>query len=146
MFIVPDIRRWRSWPANPLRLLALGVALTGAPMLAIAQGGPPSGREMRTTGAPLVSQDELVRKLSTLADSLTRLDRFSGVVFLAKDGAPVFTESYGFADREAKRRNTAVTTFNVSSIGKLFTIMAAAQLIADGKLAMDGTISRYWPD
>lgn len=146
MLIVPDVRRWQSRPANPLRLLAFVVALTGAATLAIAQSGPPPGREMRTMGAPPVSQVELVRKLRSLADSLTRLERFSGVVFLAKDGAPVFTESYGFADREAKRRNTAATTFNVSSIGKLFTMMATAQLIADGKLAMDGTIFRYWPD
>ena len=45
-----------------------------------------------------------------------------------------------------KRRNTATTTFNVSSVGKLFTQVAVAQLVAAGKLSPDSTISAYWPD
>ena len=132
--------------ATPLRHLAMGAAMTCAPMLTMAQGGPPPGRESRTPGVPPMSQDELVRALKTRVDSLTRLERFSGVVLLARNGVPVVTESYGYADREAKRRNDAATTFNVSSIGKLFTMLAAAQLVVDGKLAMDGIIARYWPD
>ncbi|MBC7843808.1 MAG: beta-lactamase family protein [Gemmatimonadaceae bacterium] len=129
-----------------MRHLALGAALTCAPSVLSAQGGPPHERDVQTISASPMSQDELVRALKSLGDSLTRLERFSGVVLLARNGVPVATESYGYADREAKRRNTPATTFNVSSIGKLFTMLAAAQLVTDGTLAMDGTIARYWPD
>ena len=124
------------------------LALACGPMLTAldAQAGPPTVREVRLPDAPPITQDELVRKLRSLTDSLSREDRFSGVVLLARNGTPLFTQAYGFSDREAKRRNTVATTFNVSSIGKLFTMMAVAQLVADGKLALDGTISRYWPD
>ncbi len=117
-----------------------------ASVAADAQRGPPPGRERQQADAPPIPQDELVRRLRSLADSLSRADRFSGVVLLARNGAPVFTRAYGFSDREAKRPNTVATTFNVSSIGKLFTMMAVAQLVADGRLALDGTIARYWPD
>ncbi len=111
-----------------------------------AQGGQPPRRETRQADTPPISPDELVRKLRSLADSLSRDDRFSGVVLLARNGTPLFTQAYGYSDREAKRRNTVATSFNVSSIGKLFTMMAVAQLVADGRLALDGTIARYWPD
>ena len=117
--------------------LAFTIALTcvSLPTTARAQGGP----------SPL-TPDALVQKLRSHADSLAREDRFSGVILLARNGTPIFVQAYGFSDREARRRNTVATAFNVSSIGKLFTMMAVAQLVADGRLAMDGTIARYWPD
>jgi hypothetical protein len=47
-----------------------------------------------------IAQSELVKRLSTTVDSLTGLGQFSGVVVLAKDGAPVVQVAKGFADRE----------------------------------------------
>jgi CubicO group peptidase (beta-lactamase class C family) len=96
--------------------------------------------------SPEITSDELLSRLTKLADSLAKRDELSGVVLVTKDGQPVFERAYGFADREARRANTVGTTFNISSIGKRFTQVATGQLEAAGKLHLDSTIASVWPD
>lgn len=93
-----------------------------------------------------ISQSELVSRLGTTLDTLALRDRFSGVVLLARNGTAVFHRAYGYADREARRKNELGTAFNLSSINKIFTIAAVQQLAAAGKLDLDSTLGRYWPD
>jgi CubicO group peptidase (beta-lactamase class C family) len=50
------------------------------------------------------------------------------------------------ADREARRTNDLETAFNLGSINKVFTQIAILQLSAAGKLDLDSTLARYWPD
>jgi CubicO group peptidase (beta-lactamase class C family) len=50
------------------------------------------------------------------------------------------------ADREAGRPNDLETAFNLGSINKLFTQIAIRQLAAAGKLSVDSTLARAWPD
>ena len=47
-------------------------------------------------------------------DSLAKLDQFSGVVLVARNGAPLFEHAYGMADRESKRPNDLETSFNLT--------------------------------
>ena len=97
--------------------------------------------------ASLLAQtpDVTVRLTKTL-DSLVAAGEFSGVVLLAKDGVPVFERAYGFADREARTPNNIETAFNLGSINKLFTQIAIRQLADAGKLNVDSTLARAWPD
>ena len=93
-----------------------------------------------------ISEAELVRRLSSSVDILSRSGEFSGVVVLAKGDKPVFQRAYGMADREARRANNVETAFNLGSINKIFTQIAVMQLAAAGKLALDSTLDKYWPD
>lgn len=95
---------------------------------------------------PGIADAELVLRLSTTLDSLSRLDEFSGVVVLARAGSTIFDRAYGMADRTASRPNTTETAFNIGSLNKLFTATAARQLVAAGKLDLKARIDRYWPD
>lgn len=95
---------------------------------------------------PAIPQSELIARLTKSLDSLAATDQFSGVALLAKDGAPVFAHAYGMADREARRTNDVGTAFNLGSINKIFTQIAIRQLAAAGKLDLDSTLARYWPD
>jgi CubicO group peptidase (beta-lactamase class C family) len=79
-------------------------------------------------------------------DSLAKIDQFSGVVLVARNGAPDFERAYGMADREAGRANNLETSFNVGSINKFFTQIAIRQLAAAGKLDIDSSLARAWPD
>jgi D-alanyl-D-alanine carboxypeptidase len=103
-------------------------------------GGAESGRQ-----SP-ISQTELVRRMRTSVDSLARIDQFSGVVLLAKNGQSVFQHAYGMADRERRIANNPETAFNLGSINKAFTQIAILQLRAAGKLDLDSTVATYWPD
>jgi CubicO group peptidase (beta-lactamase class C family) len=88
----------------------------------------------------------LVPRLTKTLDSLATLGEFSGVALVAKGGAPVFERAYGMADREARRPNNLETGFNLGSINKFFTALAIRQLVAAGKLDIDSTLARAWPD
>ena len=112
-------------------------------ILALAATG--AAHAQATQPAP-IAEAELVKRLAATTDSLVKLDEFSGVVLLAKNGKPVFEGAYGFADREAKKPNTMETAFNIGSINKLFTQIAIRQLAGDGKLHLDSTLATYWPD
>ncbi len=79
-------------------------------------------------------------------DSLAKINQFSGVVLVAQGGAPQFERAYGMADREAGRANNLETSFNLGSINKLFTGIAIRQLAAAGKLNIDSSLARAWPD
>jgi CubicO group peptidase (beta-lactamase class C family) len=70
-------------------------------------------------------------------------DAFSGAVLVAKDGRPTLEEAYGLANREANEANNTDTRFNIGSVGKMFTAVAIAQLVEEGKLAFDDTIGEH---
>jgi CubicO group peptidase (beta-lactamase class C family) len=93
-----------------------------------------------------ISQAELSRRLSSAIDSLTAAGQFSGVVVLAKDAVPVYQTARGFSDREHRVMNNLETAFNVGSINKVFTQIALLQLVAAGKVNLDSTLAKYWPD
>ena len=105
----------------------------------------PSGGPEPDRPSP-ISQPELVRRLTKSLDSLTEAGAFSGVAVVAKDGVPVFQRAYGMANRERGVANNPETAFNLGSINKIFTQIAILQLRAAGKLDLDSTLSKYWPD
>jgi CubicO group peptidase (beta-lactamase class C family) len=89
---------------------------------------------------------ELDTSLGGFLAKLTSDDAFSGVVLVARNGAPVFHKAYGFADRANRVPNTLRTRFNIGSINKTFTQMAIAMLAAEGKLATSDTLGKFLPD
>ena len=85
---------------------------------------------------------EIIRaKVKAAADS----DRFSGIVLVAHGDDVLVHDVYGFADRESHRPNTKDTPFATYSMGKMFTSVAIAQLVAQGKLSWDDTLAKVLP-
>lgn len=70
---------------------------------------------------------------------------FSGEVAVARHGRIVFSRGFGFANRASGRRVSLDTAFNLASIGKMFTGVAAAQLVQAGKLRFGDRIGSYLP-
>lgn len=89
---------------------------------------------------------ELTGRMAAYLDSLAAAGSFSGVVVLARGGAPVFQRAYGMADRDAARPNAPGTRFNLGSINKAFTAIAVRQLAAAGRIHLDSTLAHHWPD
>jgi D-alanyl-D-alanine carboxypeptidase len=118
-------------PAEPFGLI--GIRVNDAGM----EGAPAD---------PKKDVSELAASVRAYARKLADEDAFSGVVLLAKDGAPVFEEAFGLADRERKIPNRLDTKFNIGSINKAFTGLAVRQLAAQGKLALDDPIGKFLPD
>jgi len=100
----------------------------------------------QTRDSVTIPEAALISRLRSTVDSLSRADRFSGVVMLMKRGTPVFQQAWGMADREAHRPNNVETAFNLGSVNKVFTATAIRQLAALGRLDLDSVLAKYWPE
>ena len=100
----------------------------------------PVGAQGRT------SEKEQFRQIGTYLKRLGEAEVFSGVVVIARNGRPVFSQAYGYADREKKIANTVDTPFLLGSMNKLFTGLAIGQLVEQGKLTYDDPLSKFIPD
>jgi CubicO group peptidase (beta-lactamase class C family) len=89
--------------------------------------------------------EERVREISAFVTRLADADAFSGVVLIAKDGKPIFQQAYGYADREQRIANELNTRFRLASLNKIFTALAIAQLVEQGKLSYDDPLSKFVP-
>lgn len=97
-------------------------------------------------GSALRSESELMDSVSTLVETLSRADEFSGVVLIAKKEKTIFERATGFADKAHSIPNKIDTRFNVGSINKTFTQLAIRKLAEQGELNLDDTIDKYLPD
>jgi CubicO group peptidase (beta-lactamase class C family) len=95
---------------------------------------------------PRASLAQLASDLDRYLTEQTAVDRFSGVVMIAKGDEIVFHRPYGYADREARIANNTETKFNLGSINKAFTSLGIRQLAAQGKLSLDDTLKKFLPD
>lgn len=92
------------------------------------------------------NDQELVSLVRSHVGDLSAHDPFSGTILIAHNGVMVLKQAWGMADREQQIKNTVGTQFCIGSMNKMFTAIAALQLVQQGKLSLDGTISDYWPD
>ena len=67
-------------------------------------------------------------------------------VTVAVDGAIVWSEGFGYADREREIPACPETRFRVGSIANLFTASAMARLYETGLLDLDAPVQKYVPD
>ena len=66
-------------------------------------------------------------------------------IALVEDQQVVWARGFGFANPADSVRATAQTVYRVGSVSKLFTDIAAMQLVERGALALDTPVSRYLP-
>ncbi|NUS16201.1 MAG: beta-lactamase family protein [Streptomyces sp.] len=144
-------RRRRLGRRSVLGLLgAVPVAAGGAWLASAANGttGPDGSARAAGTGGPAPSGpippglrpggefDQLIAKLA--AD-----DTFSGTVLLVHRDRPVLSRSYGMADKERAVPNGPDTVFCLGSITKIFTAVAVAQLVQQGRIAYTAPLGTY---
>ncbi len=70
---------------------------------------------------------------------------FNGTVLVAESGKVIYKKSFGPANREWNVPNTVDTKYIIGSISKQFTAMLVLQLVNEGKLGLNDTISKHLP-
>src|SRR6185436_19928897 len=86
---------------------------------------------------------QVAETLGAYVDKLAKAEAFSGTVLLAKDGKVLATRVTGLANRDFAVPNTLDTKFNLGSMNKMFTAVAAMQLVEGGKLSLDDPAGKY---
>jgi CubicO group peptidase (beta-lactamase class C family) len=77
----------------------------------------------------------------------TRLIRtgFNGAILVAKNGQILFEQYRGFSNFVTKDIINQHTPFHLASISKTFTGMTVLKLWEDGKLSLDDSLQKYFP-
>jgi CubicO group peptidase (beta-lactamase class C family) len=93
-----------------------------------------------------LSQTQMIAEIKHDLDRRAVTGDFSGVVLIAKGDQILLHQAYGFADRDRKIPNTTDTMFHLASVGKMFTAVAIARLVKEGKLSYTDTVAKVFPD
>jgi D-alanyl-D-alanine carboxypeptidase len=125
--------------------LDIDFASTSPPLIRGISGHPLAGPSDIPTRTAANDQELVSLVRSHVGDSSAH-DPFSGAILIAHNGVMVLKQAWGMADREKQIKNTVDTQFCIGSMNKMFTAIAVLQLVQQGKLSLDGTISDYWPD
>ncbi|MEZ4703461.1 MAG: serine hydrolase domain-containing protein [Rhodothermales bacterium] len=84
--------------------------------------------------------------LSGYIDALVRDEGLSGAMLIAKGDRVIFERYFGFADSAGTRPVTAGTRFNLGSGNKMFTALAVAHLVEQGRLTFETPIQPFFPE
>lgn len=113
-------------------------AVAGAAFPVSVRAGPEQDFASRADAA-LAPDGPVVSELNALAASGT----FSGVVAVQLRDRPLFVRGYGMADRERGEANAPGTRFNIASMAKMFTAVAIARLVEQGRLGWNDRVDRH---
>lgn len=89
------------------------------------------------------SSQDLPARVDEYLNGLTRENRFSGSILIARDGRVIVSKGYGMANYETDVPNTTQTKFRLGSITKQFTAMAVMMLQERGKLSVQDSVCKY---
>ncbi len=96
---------------------------------------------------PAAAQDdmsEITGQIDALVPPLMEANEIPGVaVALIHDGAVVWAQGYGVADRENGTAVTADTPFSVASISKALTAWEIMRMVEAGELELDAPANQY---
>jgi CubicO group peptidase (beta-lactamase class C family) len=93
--------------------------------------------------------DRTDRKAETINNYFTMAlpaDEPGGAVLVMKGDSVVFSNGYGVADINTKKPITTKTLFNIGSISKTFVANAILMLQEQGKLSIEDSLIKYFPD
>lgn len=95
---------------------------------------------------PRMTEAAALAALSARAEELAKNDQFSGVVLVARHGKVLLQKAWGRANRETGAPVALDTRFRLGSMNKMFTSVATLQLVEAGKLSLDDSIGKHFPD
>jgi CubicO group peptidase (beta-lactamase class C family) len=90
-----------------------------------------------------VPEAEFPARAKAAIEEIAAAEVFSGTVIVAKGERVVFEGAWGLASRDYDVPMRLDTKLNLASMGKMFTAVAVAQLVEQGKLRYEDTIDQY---
>lgn len=85
-------------------------------------------------------------ELDSLFSSLFKADEPGAAVVVVRGDSIVYDKGFGLARLDSVTPITDRTMFNICSVSKQFSAMALFVLAEEGKLSLDDTVSKYFPE
>jgi D-alanyl-D-alanine carboxypeptidase len=126
---------------NRVQMLVRG---STKPPFAVSEFGLRPGKARGGEAAQVrPSEIDAIKEFDTMLSRLSEADEFSGAALVAKDGKTLFKKAWGQRDHASGAMNRTDTKFNLASAGKMFTAVAALQLVQAGKLSLEDTVGKH---
>ena len=107
----------------------------------------PGGKLKAADSFPMaLPGDGSVRAVEAIAARLSARDAFAGSLIIARGSKILLGRSWGLANRDTRTPITLDTPMFLASAGKMFTGVAALQLVDAGKIDLDAPLGRYLTD
>ena len=117
---------------------------TGSPDVAV------SGKSVKNLDPVAVTNPDAAtaEKIAKIEDIFRRKRNagFNGNVLIVQKGKILYQNSFGFAHMRAKDTLTSDSRFQLASLSKPFTAVAVLKLIQEGRVALDDSVQRFFPD
>ena len=85
-------------------------------------------------------------ELDGLFAAVAEFEAFSGGVLVAVEGDVIYRRAFGSSHRESETPMADDSIFELASVSKTFTAVLIHQLAEEGKLELDDSVSRFFPD
>ena len=89
--------------------------------------------------------DDKAAAIGLLCQATAETGLFSGAVLVAERGQVIYRGAFGMANREWDVANTTDTKFRLASVSKQFCSMLIMQLVQEGRIKLDDTITDHLP-
>lgn len=86
-----------------------------------------------------------LNKLNEFLNILEKNNKFMGIMTITRNGEEVYNKAVGFTDIKTQTKNSETTKFRIGSITKAFTAVMIFQLIDEGKLNIETSLSSFFP-
>lgn len=128
------------------RMIALLLVILTAPVAASCAS--PAAPDASPTEAPTVAviTDETRAELAEEFESLFAQRLYEGAAYVVYQGEAVYAGGTGKANKDEGTDNGADVVYSVGSVTKQFTAAAILKLCEEGKLSLDDTLEKYYPD
>jgi CubicO group peptidase (beta-lactamase class C family) len=132
------MKRWRTSGAAGRTLVVAALAIPlAAGWLCDARAEP------KAPNAPTFSRAALDQMGDYVRNEITTGKIPGAVLLIQQHGKPVYLQSFGVRDPATGQPMTPDTIFQIYSMSKAVTSVAAMMLVDDGKLALDDPVSKY---
>ena len=102
---------------------------------------------LKAEGTALYNEEEKYKALNEkLKDQLIDASQPKGVAMLATDEDIIMIRSFNSTETDGTTPTNAYTTYEIGSITKSMTATAILQLIEEGKLNLDDTLDKFFPE
>jgi CubicO group peptidase (beta-lactamase class C family) len=117
-----------------------------APHLVLDSRGEPTLRPDALCEGGALDDAALRARLDAYVDGLAKRGKFSGAIAVARGDRVVYERAEGVASIAWNAPMRVDTKMNLGSMNKMFTSVAIAQLVAQGKMAYSDTLAKLVPD
>ena len=102
--------------------------------------------QTKTVTINSTNNNEMNKEIDTLFSSLFRGNEPGAYVLIAKGDSIVYSQGFGLACLDTNTPLTDSTMMNICSVSKQFSAVALCMLAEQGKLSLDDSVKKFFPN